>query len=294
LADAIPNVLWMPNNNFFANRDGLRARYVILHGTAGGASAQNIAAYFASTQGTANPVSSHYVIGQDGTVVQCVSDLNGAWANGVYSTGHAAFWDTTVNPNNITVSIEHVKSATDNSNQLSPAQQTASFQLINAICDRWQIPKTVASASGGITGHFSLDPVNRSNCPGPYPWDALWSYLGSQGEQMVISIDDAVVKNFFVAAPSSRWLCPRTGKRIGGAILNFYCQFGGDAYCGLTYLGLPLTDEVAITAHLGTVYQRFERGILAYDPNHVIDAPPGSGPVYCMHLDAVLPAAKSL
>jgi len=291
LADAIPDVIWMPNNNFFANRDGLRAQYVILHGTAGGSSAQNIASYFASTQGTNNPVSSHYVIGQDGTIVQCVAEANGAWANGLYTNGHAAFWDTTVNPNNITVSIEHVKPATDNSDQLTSVQQTASFQLINAICDRWQIPKHDADASGGITGHFSIDPVNRSHCPGPYPWDALWSYLSSQEEQVVINLQNAVVKSFFTASANNRWLCQRTGMLIGGAILDFYCRFGGDGLCGLTYLGLPLTNEVPITTHAGTVYQRFERGFLAYDPNHVVDSPPGAGPVYCMHINASAPAA---
>jgi N-acetyl-anhydromuramyl-L-alanine amidase AmpD len=279
-------VIWIPNNNFFANRDGLKPSYVIVHGTAGGISAQNIANYFASTQGTSNPVSSHYVIGQDGTIVQCVSEENGAWCNGAYSAGHAAFWNTSINPNNITISIEHCKPSPDNSDQLTPAQQAASFRLINSICNRWQIPRHAADASGGITGHFSLDPVNRSNCPGPYPWDALWSYL-QQEASVVIDLQNSIVQNYFVPAPGNRWLCQRTGKRIGGAILDFYQHFGGDAYCGLTYLGLPLTDEIAFPGHAGVVYQRYERGVLAYDPQHQVDDPPGAGPVYCLHLDAI-------
>ncbi len=36
------------------------------------------------------------------------------------------------------------------------------------------------------------------------------------------------------------------------------------------------------------VYQRFERGVLAYDPQHVINSPPGAGDVYCMHIDSGL------
>lgn len=172
-----PGAIWMPNANSFSGRNGVRPQWVILHGTAGGSSAQNIATYFASTQGGPNPVSSHYVIGQDGTVVQCVAESDGAWANGYISTGHDAWWSDAVNPNNQTISIEHVKSSLDNSDALTPAQQAASFKLIHDICQRWQIPMRRADASGGITGHYSLDPVNRSDCPGPYNWNALWAYL---------------------------------------------------------------------------------------------------------------------
>jgi hypothetical protein len=35
----------------------------------------------------------------------------------------------------------------------------------------------------------------------------------------------------------------------------------------------------------GVVWQAFERGVLIFDPNHVIDNPPGSGRVYLLHID---------
>ncbi|GCF09578.1 peptidoglycan recognition protein family protein [Dictyobacter arantiisoli] len=293
-----PGAIWMPNGNAFLGRTGLQPRYVILHGTAGGVSAQNIATYFASTQGSDNPVSSHYVIGQDGTVVQCISESDGAWANGVLSTGHAAFWDPSINPNNLTISIEHCKPSLDNSDALTPQQQAASFKLIYDICQRWQIPLHNANASGGITGHFSIDPVNRSNCPGPYPWNALWAYLDAQGAQTVnIDLNTPGVEGFFVAASNGRWLCSPNGHYIGGAILSFYRRFGNGGLCGITYLGLPLTNEIAVSGHPGVVYQRFERGALAYDPKHVLDSPPGAGDVYCMHVDkgiGMFPAPKSV
>jgi N-acetyl-anhydromuramyl-L-alanine amidase AmpD len=37
-----------------------------------------------------------------------------------------------------------------------------------------------ADAIGGITGHSSIDPVSRSHCPGPYPWDELFTYLNQK------------------------------------------------------------------------------------------------------------------
>lgn len=171
------SALWIPNSNYFPGRNGYKPRYIIIHGTAGGTSAQAIASYFQSTEGGDNPVSSNYVIGTDGTVVQCVAESDGAYANGIFSMGHDAFWDTSVNPNLTTVSIEHCKPSEDNSDQITPAQLSASFTLIKHICERHGIPKHPADSSGGITGHFSIDPVNRSRCPGAYPWAALWDYL---------------------------------------------------------------------------------------------------------------------
>ncbi len=161
---------WIPNNNFFA--DTGKKSFVILHGTAGGSSAENIAHYYQTTEGGNEPVSSHYVIGQDGHVVQTVAEKDGAYGNGVVNNPN---W--TGNPNNYTISIEHVKPSRDNSDALTPEQQAASFALIKDICERNGIGMHDADDNTGITGHFSIDPVDRKDCPGNYPWDALWAYL---------------------------------------------------------------------------------------------------------------------
>lgn len=185
---------FIPSPNMWPSRQGYSPRYVILHGTAGGSSAVNVANWFANP---ASRVSSHYIVDRDGSIVQCVQEEDTAWANGGFSGTPATlgfrvagdgihrdvWWNITMNPNLLTVSIEHVKAATDNSDELTAAQATTSFALINAICDRWGIPKRFADSSGGITGHFSMDPVNRSQCPGPYPWEQLWQYL--QGDTMI-------------------------------------------------------------------------------------------------------------
>jgi hypothetical protein len=170
-------MLQIPTNNHFAGRAGYKPRYAILHGTAGGTSAQGIAQYFQSTEGTANPVSSHYVIGTDGTVVQCVAETDAAWGNGIIETGADTWWNPAINPNYTTISIEHCKPSTDNSDALTSAQQTASFALVADICLRNNIPARPADAIGGVTGHFSIAPQSRANCPGSYPWAALWLYL---------------------------------------------------------------------------------------------------------------------
>ncbi|OLD63411.1 MAG: hypothetical protein AUF65_02430 [Chloroflexi bacterium 13_1_20CM_50_12] len=162
--------IWSPNNNYFANTG--KKSFVILHGTAGGYSAQGIADYFRSTEGSNSPVSSHYVVGQDGQIVQCIAEKDGSYANGVVNNPN---WSS--NPNLYTISIEHVKSSNDNSEPLTPAQQAASFALIKDICQRNGIGMHDADDTTGITGHFAIDPVNRARCPGTYPWQELFDYL---------------------------------------------------------------------------------------------------------------------
>src|SRR5258708_25299968 len=65
------------------SRQGYGIKYLVLHGTAGGTSAQGIGSYFQSTQGGSNPVSSHLIIDQQGNIVQGVPLTLAAFANGV-------------------------------------------------------------------------------------------------------------------------------------------------------------------------------------------------------------------
>lgn len=288
-------VTWIPNQNFFPGRQGSIPRWIILHGTAGGISAVDTANYFASTQNTNNPVSSTYVIGVEGEIAQCVLERDGAWGNGAYSAGHAAFWDTSVNPNNITISIEHCKPSLDNSDVLTAKQQAASFKLINDICDRWNIPKRSADANGGITGHFSLDPINRSNCPGPYPWNGLWAYLAGgtptqpQEEDVptVIDLSTPGISGYFAPKPNGAWGCLKNGILINGNILSYYKRVGQEGLNGLTHLGLPLTEMFVLKT--GKAWAMlFEHGLVIDDIDRLIDRPvgiPATQPCYLAHLD---------
>ena len=177
---------WMPSpGRYWQGRLGGRPRYIIVHGTAGGANARAMGNWL-NTQTERDPTSVHYVIGTDGQIVQLVAEADSAWGNGVLTAGHEAFWSQVSpqhNPNWITISIEHCKPSSDNADHLTPAQQRASFHLIADICRRHSIPPQRADARGGITSHASIDPVNRSDCPGPYPWDELFAYLRADPTQ---------------------------------------------------------------------------------------------------------------
>lgn len=169
---------WIPTSHFWSGRGGNKPRWIIVHGTAGGGAAQDVARCFQSND---PPTSTHFVIGRDGHVVQCVAESDSAWGNGVVTRGHDPWWTPKLNPNFVTFSIEHCKPDTGNQSDLTQAQKEASFALIAHLCDKYNIPKRPADANGGIAGHHSIDPVNRSFCPGPYPWDELWGYLEGEG-----------------------------------------------------------------------------------------------------------------
>ena len=179
-----PAALWIPSPSYFPLRYGHQPRYVILHGTAGFNSAEEVGLFF-QTAG----VATHYTIGREGSIVCSVDEDHAAWGNGFISgipgpagdgIHHDPWWSKDLNSNLLTVSIEHVKPSRDNSDELTEPQAAASFRLVHSICQRHRIPARPADAQGGITGHFSMDPLNRSFCPGPYPWAELFAFLAEQ------------------------------------------------------------------------------------------------------------------
>jgi N-acetylmuramoyl-L-alanine amidase len=152
--------------------------WVVIHKTASGGSAQNIATFFANDPAMA---STHYIVGQDGAIVQAVLEKDGAGGNCCLQTGHAPYLPLGVNLNVKTVSIEHVDPTTDNSTPLTDAQKAASFRLVHDICIRHNIPMRGGDASGGIIGHMDIAPQTRARCPGNYPWAELFAYLQGGG-----------------------------------------------------------------------------------------------------------------
>jgi len=91
--------------------------------------------------------------------------------------------------------------------------------------------------------------------------------------------------NYFVEMDPTIWRS-KNGFIVGHGMLSFYRSYGGGALFGLTHLGMPLMNEAEITGVPGATLQRFERGVLVYDPQHVIDHPPAAGAVYLAHLDS--------
>jgi hypothetical protein len=113
------------------------------------------------------------------------------------------------------------------------------------------------------------------------------------GEDMQILISTPGVSNYYKEVDAHHWECivdgTSKGKIIQYGILAVYKslgQAGATDLRGLTWLGLPLTNETPLDAD-GNVRQYFERGCLIYNPKTGktrYDNPPGAGDIYTAHV----------
>src|SRR5258707_5216591 len=105
---------------------------IVIHKTGGDATPQAVYNTFINS---GNPgKSSHYAIGQDGSIWQFVPEALGAGANGIPDGTMEAFWQPYVaqygNLNTCTISIEHCDPSPRNDTPLTPVQKQASFALV--------------------------------------------------------------------------------------------------------------------------------------------------------------------
>jgi hypothetical protein len=105
------------------------------------------------------------------------------------------------------------------------------------------------------------------------------------GDNQIVSISLTTpgISEFFRAGAGNSWVCLKNNFIVANGMLNFYRTMGG-SLGGLTMAGLPTSNErvLGYAGHPEIVEQDFERVTLRYDPAHVMENPPGSGPVYVL------------
>lgn len=140
--------------NYRASSSPRTVNRVVIHITDGGASINGPISWF---QNPSARVSAHYIVGQDGEVVQMVLHNDVAW--------HAG------SANGDSIGIEHVA----NTRGLVPteAEYCASAALVSWLCDQFGIPKD----RNHILGHSEADThTSHTACPNAV-WD--WDYFMS-------------------------------------------------------------------------------------------------------------------
>ncbi|CAF0964842.1 unnamed protein product [Rotaria sp. Silwood1] len=133
--------------HFNRGRQGHAITCLVLHGTAGGGTIE----WF---QNPSSKVSAHYVVGQDGSVTQMVSEDDTAWHNGVVTT-NSQFYGR-ANPNLWCIGIEFSRNV-QNNNVMPEVQIQAGIRLVADIKRRYQ--------GINIYTHDQFN-VGRT-CPGP-------------------------------------------------------------------------------------------------------------------------------
>jgi N-acetyl-anhydromuramyl-L-alanine amidase AmpD len=148
------NIVQKPVKNRDLGRFGYKPEAIVIHiaeGYLGGAHSWfNNPASFAS---------SHYMVGKTGEIWQFVDDENTSWHAGVVLNPSWSLLKPGVNPNFYTFGIEHEGFTGE---PWTNSMTEASAELVGTLCRRYKIPLD----RNHIIGHYQINSINRSNCPG--------------------------------------------------------------------------------------------------------------------------------
>ncbi|MBV2143943.1 N-acetylmuramoyl-L-alanine amidase [Falsochrobactrum sp. TDYN1] len=153
-----PGATLDPSPNFGPRRDGKTPAFLILHYT-GLPTAEEALEILKSPE---REVSAHYLVHEDGEVVQMVSEKARAWHAG------KSFWKGEIDLNSASIGIEIVNPGElENYPPFKEPQIEAVICLCRSICERYEI------RSENVLAHSDIAPV-RKNDPGHnFPWKRL-------------------------------------------------------------------------------------------------------------------------
>src|SRR5690606_27532767 len=133
-----PMAQWVPSPNF----DERRPVIIVLHYTEQDSVEQSL--HTLRTRNTGGPVSSHYLVGDDGAIYQLVADAHRAWHAG------GGRWGTITDLNSASIGIEIDN---DGREPFTEPQVQAVLRLLDDLTTRLRIPRTQ------VIGHADLAPT---------------------------------------------------------------------------------------------------------------------------------------
>lgn len=154
---------------------------IVIHKTicGGVCTATDVANFFAKV---ADKRSAHFIVGKDGSVIQCVHLKDGAGANCCPDSTHSSYWYTDIprfpNLNLCTISIEHEDWSSDGNDTITVAQLASSYSLVSWLINKFHIPRI------NIQGHNS---INATHCPGNYPIADLRAFIARDNMNLSIA-----------------------------------------------------------------------------------------------------------
>lgn len=132
-------------------------------------------------QGSEREVSSNYIVGRDGRILQMVDIRDKAWCQGlepenIPNARSQIVRDRNVNPNLYCVSIEHEGVYKETHGELTAAQEEATIELSKHIIEQIKeyYGTDIQIDREHLIGHCDIDPERRSYCPGErFPFDEI-------------------------------------------------------------------------------------------------------------------------
>lgn len=141
---------WIGTVNFNLRKPN----YIIIHHTAQDSIQQTIKTFTV----TRTQVSAHYVIADDGSVVQMLNDYLRAWHAGRGSWGK----DTDINSSSIGIELDN-----NGTEAFSEAQTTTLMALLSKLKKEYNIP------TQNIIGHSDIAPTRKNDPSALFPWNIL-------------------------------------------------------------------------------------------------------------------------
>ena len=134
--------------------DNRKPNYVIIHHTSQNSTAQTVRTF----QLAHTKVSSHYVIGRDGQVIQMLNDYDRAWHAG------KSKWGSITDMNSVSLGIE-----LDNNGReaFSDLQINALLNLLDTLKSKYLIPQL------NFIGHADIAPTRKDDPNVNFPWKLL-------------------------------------------------------------------------------------------------------------------------
>lgn len=147
-----------PSPNFSDRRDGKTPRYIILHYT----DTDDVEESLSLLLSPEKEVSAHYLIGEEGGILQLVDEEKRAWHAG------KSYWRGETDMNSASIGIEIQNQGHSAGLKPFPSIQIAAvIELCQTIMQRWNIPPQ------NILAHSDIAPGRKID-PGPlFPWQEL-------------------------------------------------------------------------------------------------------------------------
>ena len=149
---------WVPSPNFGERKNGKAVNYIILHYT----DTQTTEQALGLLLDPAREVSAHYVVEENGKIIQMVADEHRAWHAGVSQ------WHGETDMNSVSLGIEIVNPGHTYGHKPFPDAQIATvIELCRVKMAQFNITPE------NVLGHSDIAP-GRKQDPGPlFPWEAL-------------------------------------------------------------------------------------------------------------------------